>query len=51
MLCAAQKKWLKMLDGIRIIHTFVVYYYSNTPNTQVYDTSRKLKFQLCWNET
>ena len=30
MLCAAQKKWLKILDGIRIIHTFAVYYYSGT---------------------
>ena len=28
MLCAVQKKWLKMLDGIRIMHTFAVYYYS-----------------------
>ena len=51
MLCAVQKKWLKMLDGIQIMHTFAVYYYSNTPIAKVYDTSRKLKFQLCWNET
>lgn len=30
MLCATQKKWQKMLDGIQITHTFVVYYYSDT---------------------